>query len=50
MTLEERKSHLRSWLYQMLAKLETCDNVIANRSEMGNTDKIIVIWDKELKD
>ena len=39
-----RKQRIRAWLYELLAKLETANDVDASKLESGNTTKIIISW------
>jgi hypothetical protein len=42
--LEHRKSQARAWLFDWLSKIETCDNVIGEKTEMGNVEKLTFIF------
>lgn len=48
-SVDERKSQARSWLYALLSRVESCDNVIGKRSEMGNTTQLNFIWDTPIQ-
>jgi hypothetical protein len=42
--LEKRKSQSRAWLFELLSKIETCNNVIGEKSVMGNVEKLTFIF------
>jgi hypothetical protein len=42
--IEKRKSQARSWLFDWLSKIETCDNIIGEKSEMGNVEKVTLLF------
>lgn len=42
--IEKRKSQARSWLFDWLGKIETCDNIIGEKTEMGNMEKVTLLF------
>jgi len=42
--INAQKTKLRSWLFQLLSKVEVCDNVTGEWSETGNNIRLNLLF------